>query len=79
MISNVSKVIPEGVKKTWRDWRQSMKGVEKDVTGSNHGSEGVEMAGWGVEEADMKNKSEASMCPFPKTHSIITEKRAFRS
>lgn len=41
-----------------------MKKAEKDVTGQEAICDGVEMAGWGVEEADAKNKSEASMYNF---------------
>lgn len=64
IVSNVAKVIPESVKQTWHDWRTAMKKAEKDVTGQEAISDGVEMAGWGVEEADAKNKSEASMYNF---------------
>jgi hypothetical protein len=37
-----------------------MKKAEHDVTGNQEISEHVEMAGWGVEEATERNKSEAS-------------------
>ncbi len=37
-----------------------MKKAERDNTGSENINDGAEMAGWGVEEADAKNKSEAS-------------------
>jgi hypothetical protein len=37
-----------------------MKKTEHDTTGSERINDGVEMAGWGVEEADAKYKSEAS-------------------
>lgn len=37
-----------------------MKKAEHDVTGSDQVSEHVEMAGWGVEEADKANKMDAS-------------------
>ena len=37
-----------------------MRKAEHDITGSEDFSEGVEMAGWGVEEADKQNKAEAS-------------------
>ena len=44
-----------------------MKKGEKEVTGNQERSEHVEMAGWGVEEADEKNKADASMSlPIPK-------------
>jgi len=38
-----------------------MKKAEKDMTGGDQISEGAEMAGWGVEEAEQRNKSEASL------------------
>jgi len=37
-----------------------MKKAEEDVTGSDEISEKVEMAGWGVEEAQQANKRDAS-------------------
>lgn len=40
-----------------------MKKAEHDATGGEHVSDAVEMAGWGVEEAEKKHKAEASMSP----------------
>jgi hypothetical protein len=37
-----------------------MKKTEQSIEGSNDVSEHVEMAGWGVEEADRANKMDAS-------------------
>jgi hypothetical protein len=37
-----------------------MKKAEHDLEGSNEISEHVEMAGWGVEEAEKANESHAS-------------------
>ena len=56
----MKSVIPESVSTTWHDWRKSLKKAEHEITGSEDFSEGVEMAGWGVEEAEKKNKAEAS-------------------
>ena len=42
-----------------------MKKAEHDVTGSDQISEHVEMAGWGVEEADKANKMDASTWNSP--------------
>jgi hypothetical protein len=61
VVSNVKRFIPESVKQTWHEWRVSMKKAEHDIEGSNEVSDHVEMAGWGVEEADKANKSHASM------------------
>lgn len=44
----------------WNEWRQSLKAEEKSHLGSNGISESVEMAGWGVEQAQERNKEEAS-------------------
>jgi hypothetical protein len=60
VVSNIKKVIPESVKQAWHEWRTSMKKAEQDVTGSGEVSEKVEMAGWGVEEAQQANKRDAS-------------------
>lgn len=44
-----------------------MKKAEHDITGSDQVSDAVEMAGWGVEEAEEKNKKHASMF-LPSSH-----------
>ena len=62
VIESVKSVIPESVSTTWHDWRKSLKKAEHDLAGSDDFSEGVEMAGWGVEEAEKQNKAEASKC-----------------
>lgn len=56
----VTKVIPESVRTTWNEWRQSFRKEEKSHLGSNHISDSVEMAGWGVEQAQERNREEAS-------------------
>ncbi|KAK8044691.1 peptide alpha-N-acetyltransferase Nat2 [Apiospora rasikravindrae] len=61
VVSNAKKVIPESVKTWWHDYRQSMKNAEKEQFGNDDISEHVEMATWGVEEADARNKAEASL------------------
>jgi hypothetical protein len=60
VVSNIKKAIPDSVKTMWREWRASMKKASSDIPGGEEIGEGIEMAGWGVEEADKKNKSEAS-------------------
>lgn len=60
VVSNAKKVIPENVKTWWHDYRQSMRSAEKENFGNDEISEHVEMATWGVEEADARNKAEAS-------------------
>ncbi|RDW62698.1 peptide alpha-N-acetyltransferase [Coleophoma crateriformis] len=61
VVTQVKAIIPESVKQTWHDWRESMKQAEHDVTGKEHINDGVEMAGWGVQEATEKNKRDASL------------------
>jgi len=61
VVSNVKKVIPVSLQNSWHEWRQSMKEAQKDIPGAEQVGEGIEMAGWGVEEADEKNKAEASL------------------
>ena len=60
MVSNVAKVIPTRVKEFWNEYRNALKEAEHKEVGDNHISEDVEMVGWGVKEAEEKNKSEAS-------------------
>jgi len=60
VVSNVKKVIPESVKTYYHDWRTSMKKAELEMTGDEKINGGVEMAGWGVEEAEAANKKDAS-------------------
>ncbi|KAK4072351.1 hypothetical protein Trihar35433_4415 [Trichoderma harzianum] len=57
----VSKFIPESVRTRWNEWRESLKSEEKQHLGSNDISDKVEMAGWGVEKAQQRNKEEASL------------------
>ncbi|KAK3941213.1 hypothetical protein QBC46DRAFT_458420 [Diplogelasinospora grovesii] len=56
VVSNVQKFIPEGVKQWWHDYRHALKESEKGKMGNNNISENSEMVGWGVEEADERNK-----------------------
>ncbi|KAJ8062313.1 hypothetical protein OCU04_008860 [Sclerotinia nivalis] len=59
--SNIKKMIPESIKNAWHEWRTAMKKAEHDITGSDKINDGVEMAGWGVEEAEERNKKDASL------------------
>lgn len=61
IVSNAKRLVPESVKTFWHDWRSSMRAAEEEVTGSDKISDGVEMAGWGVEEAEQANKRDASL------------------
>jgi hypothetical protein len=60
-VSNIAKVIPDSVKTNWKEWRAAMKKASSGIPGAEEIGDGVEMAGWGVEEAEERNKSEASL------------------
>ncbi|PBP18789.1 peptide alpha-N-acetyltransferase [Diplocarpon rosae] len=61
VVTNVKKLIPDSAEKFWHEWRASMKTAEQELTGNDAVSEGVEMSGWGVEEATENNKKDASL------------------
>ncbi|KAK3685480.1 hypothetical protein B0T22DRAFT_219306 [Podospora appendiculata] len=60
VVRNVQKVIPERAKEFWYDYRAALKTNEREEFGNNNISEGVEMAGWGVREAEEKRKQEGA-------------------
>ncbi|KAF7946874.1 uncharacterized protein EAE97_004123 [Botrytis byssoidea] len=59
--SSIKSIIPESIKTTFHEWRVAMQKASHDVTGSDKLGDGVEMAGWGVEEAEERNKRDASL------------------
>ncbi|KAI9167650.1 putative N-terminal acetyltransferase [Paramyrothecium foliicola] len=65
IVSTVGSVIPEsirqGAKDLWRKTWQAFKRTEQKELGSGEISEKVEMASWGVEEAQERNKQDASL------------------
>lgn len=60
VVSNVQKIIPESVKSFWRNYRAALKEAEREQLGNDEISEAVEAAGWGVKEAEERNRTEAS-------------------
>ncbi len=64
IVSNVKRLIPESVKVKWREYKESVKQAERQMTGKQDVSDHVEMAGWGVEEAQERNKKDASEWRF---------------
>ncbi|KAJ0278665.1 hypothetical protein COL940_007131 [Colletotrichum noveboracense] len=58
--SHIKQIIPESVKTWWQEYRAALTKAETQQLGSNDVSEAVEMAGWGVEEAQERNRAEAS-------------------
>ncbi|KAH7026097.1 uncharacterized protein B0I36DRAFT_153751 [Microdochium trichocladiopsis] len=58
----VKKAIPQSVQEWWHEYRKSVKQAEVENLGNDEISEHIEMAGWGVEEAERRNKGpEASL------------------
>ena len=60
VVSTVSSMVPESVRHATREYWHSIKNVETEKLGDDGISEKVEMAGWGVQEAQERNKEEAS-------------------
>lgn len=56
-MSHVTRLIPDSVRVRWNEYRTALKKAELERSGN---VEQVEVAGWGVEEAEQRNKSEAS-------------------
>jgi hypothetical protein len=59
IVSYLEKIVPESVKTWWHNYRQALKEGGKEAIGEEAAKD-VEMVGWGVKEADERNKSEAS-------------------
>ncbi|KAI0540501.1 hypothetical protein GGR58DRAFT_132648 [Xylaria digitata] len=58
IVSHISKVIPDSVRNRWNEYRAALKEAKREQSG---GEEEVEVAGWGVEQAEERNKTEASL------------------
>ncbi|KAI1099181.1 hypothetical protein F4804DRAFT_322571 [Jackrogersella minutella] len=61
VISNVSKLIPQSVRAWWHEYRAALRDAQQEQLGNEEMSDHVEMAGWGVEEAEIRHKAEASL------------------
>lgn len=61
VVSHVSRAIPEPIRNRWNEYRSALKEAKQE---QSQGGPEVEISGWGVEEAEKRNKSEASML-FP--------------
>ena len=60
VLSNVKKAIPTSVQDKWHEYRAALKQAELENLGDNEVSRDMEMAGWGVKEAEEANQTEAS-------------------
>ncbi|KAI0110880.1 hypothetical protein GGR51DRAFT_510345 [Nemania sp. FL0031] len=58
LVSNITKLIPESVRHRWNEYREALKEAKREQAGN---AEQVEIAGWGVEEAEKRNNTEASL------------------
>ncbi|KAI1085205.1 hypothetical protein F5B20DRAFT_575676 [Whalleya microplaca] len=61
LVSNIKRLIPQSVQDFWHEYRAALKRAEREQLGNDEISEHVEMAGWGVEEAEARHKAEASL------------------
>ncbi|UNI20677.1 DUF1279 super [Purpureocillium takamizusanense] len=61
VVSSAKNWIPESVREAAHRYWSSIKSVETDKLGDDGITEKVEMAGWGVQEANERNKEEASL------------------
>lgn len=61
VLSNVKKAIPTSVQDKWHEYRAALKQAELENLGDNEVSRDMEMAGWGVKEAEEANQTEASL------------------
>ena len=59
-MSYLERIVPQSVKTFWHDYRKALKESRDEQNGDNDISQGAELAGWGVKEAQEKNTSEAS-------------------
>lgn len=61
VLSSVSQFIPDSVRQKWHEYWRSIKRAEVETLGDDGISDKVEMAGWGVKEAQEHHKEEASL------------------
>ncbi|KAI1089318.1 hypothetical protein F5B19DRAFT_467914 [Rostrohypoxylon terebratum] len=61
VVSNISKLIPKSVRNWWNEYREALRNAKKERQGNAETSEHEEAADWGVEEAEKRNKAEASL------------------
>ncbi|KAM4065609.1 peptide alpha-N-acetyltransferase [Hirsutella rhossiliensis] len=61
VISNVKAIVPESARQKWHGYCHAVKEAENQQLGNDNISDKVEMAGWGVKEAQERNEEEASL------------------
>ena len=60
IVSSATNLIPDSIRKLWRENWAKIKKTENKALGSDDVSETVEMMGWGVETAQEHDDEEAS-------------------
>ncbi|KAI0141663.1 hypothetical protein GGR57DRAFT_400258 [Xylariaceae sp. FL1272] len=61
IVSHATQLIPHSVRDRWNEYRQALKKSEREHLGNDEISEHVEMAGWGVAEAEERHNAKASL------------------
>ncbi|ROV96315.1 hypothetical protein VMCG_07688 [Cytospora schulzeri] len=61
VMAKVKAMVPESAKEWWHEYRTALKEAEKEQLGSNDLSDDMDKVTWGVEEAEERNKQEASL------------------
>ncbi|KAF4471062.1 N-acetyltransferase NAT2 [Fusarium albosuccineum] len=60
IVSSFKQMIPESVRETWRQYWQSFRKAEAQALGDDDISDKMEMATWGVEKAEERNRADAT-------------------
>ncbi|KAI0854901.1 hypothetical protein F4860DRAFT_497978 [Xylaria cubensis] len=58
VLSNVGKVVPDSLRDRWNEYRAALKEGRQEEPDND---EQLQVAGWGVAEAEQRNKTEASL------------------
>ncbi|KAI1177625.1 hypothetical protein F4777DRAFT_540738 [Nemania sp. FL0916] len=58
LVSHITHLIPDSIRIRWNEYRAALKQARQEQYGNE---EEVEVAGWGVEAAEQRNNSEASL------------------
>ncbi|PHH85224.1 hypothetical protein CDD83_736 [Cordyceps sp. RAO-2017] len=61
VVSAIKRIVPESVRNSWHEYWSSVRKAETQQLGNGDIGDKVEMAGWGVKEAQERNEEEASL------------------
>ncbi|KAM0344586.1 hypothetical protein ACHAPU_007360 [Fusarium lateritium] len=61
VMSTVKQLIPDSVRETWHTYWESFRKAETKALGDDDISDKMEMATWGVEKAEERNRADASL------------------